>query len=44
MIKEQYAMAELLEHTYHIHSFNSDKGAVRDGWVVRAPISHAQCT
>ena len=31
MIKEQYAMAEWLEYTYHIHSFNSDKGAVRDG-------------
>ena len=23
-------MAEWLEHTYHIHSGNNDKGAVRD--------------
>ena len=38
MIKEQYAMAEWLEHTYHIHSGNNDKGAVPDGWVVRAPV------
>ena len=38
MIKAQYLMVEWLEHPYHIHSGNNDKGAVRNGWAVRAPI------
>ena len=38
LIKEQYLMAGWLEHPYHIQSGNNDKGSVRDGWVVRAPI------